>query len=108
MPDQACLMFWDKDRWGRDDYLGTVYIPFDPASLWSDAKPRHFDDPRNEASGCFVQSFGVCVCEKVMSTAGACQHFCCQLSLVLRSTFPISDGRCRRKDFQEQLEPSED
>ncbi|KAI8598440.1 C2 domain-containing protein [Dissophora ornata] len=49
LPDQASLMFWDKDRWGRDDYLGTVYIPFDPASLWSDSMPRHFDDPKNEA-----------------------------------------------------------
>ncbi|KAG0319950.1 hypothetical protein BGZ99_004832 [Dissophora globulifera] len=24
LPDQASLMFWDKDRWGRDDYLGTA------------------------------------------------------------------------------------
>ncbi|KAF9365473.1 hypothetical protein BGX34_009902 [Mortierella sp. NVP85] len=50
MPDKVCLMFWDKDRWNRDDYLGTVYIPFDSSSLWADAKPRHFDDPKNEAS----------------------------------------------------------
>ncbi|KAI7818148.1 hypothetical protein BC939DRAFT_401823, partial [Gamsiella multidivaricata] len=50
LPDQASLMFWDKDRWGRDDYLGTVYIPFDRASLWLDSTPRHFDDPQNEAS----------------------------------------------------------
>jgi len=50
MPDKVCLMFWDKDRWNRDAYLGTVYIPFDSSSLWADAKPRHFDDPKNEAS----------------------------------------------------------
>ncbi|KAG0315592.1 hypothetical protein BGZ97_008062 [Linnemannia gamsii] len=37
MPDQVSLMFWDKDRWGRDDYLGTVYIPLQPASLWADS-----------------------------------------------------------------------
>ncbi|KAF9949725.1 hypothetical protein BGZ72_008530 [Mortierella alpina] len=49
LPDQASLMFWDKDRWGRDDYLGTVYIPLDTASLWSNAAPMHFDDPDNEA-----------------------------------------------------------
>ncbi|KAF9170368.1 hypothetical protein BGX20_009069 [Mortierella sp. AD010] len=50
LPDQVTLMFWDKDRWGRDDYLGTVYIPFNTPSLWSDATPKHFDDPQNEAS----------------------------------------------------------
>ncbi|KAG0019494.1 hypothetical protein BGZ80_005735 [Entomortierella chlamydospora] len=50
LPDQVTLMFWDKDRWGRDDYLGTVYIPFNAPSLWSDATPKHFDDPQNEAS----------------------------------------------------------
>ncbi|KAF9349970.1 hypothetical protein BGX26_011824 [Mortierella sp. AD094] len=53
LPDQITLMFWDKDRWGRDDYLGTVYIPFDTPSLWSDAAPKHFDDPQNEASSLF-------------------------------------------------------
>ncbi|KAF9129413.1 hypothetical protein BGW39_004180 [Mortierella sp. 14UC] len=37
MPDQITLMFWDKDRWGRDDYLGTVYIPLQPSSLWADS-----------------------------------------------------------------------
>ncbi|KAF9180935.1 hypothetical protein BGZ51_005793 [Haplosporangium sp. Z 767] len=48
LPDQACLMFWDKDRWGRDDYLGTVYIPLEASSLWPDVEPKHFDDPDNE------------------------------------------------------------
>jgi hypothetical protein len=50
MPDQVSLMFWDKDRWGRDDYLGTVYIPLQPASLWADSVPKHFDDQDNQAS----------------------------------------------------------
>ncbi|KAK3843116.1 MAG: C2 domain-containing protein [Linnemannia gamsii] len=50
MPDQITLMFWDKDRWGRDDYLGTVYIPLQPSSLWADSVPKHFDDPDNQAS----------------------------------------------------------
>ncbi|KAG0050923.1 hypothetical protein BGZ83_004287 [Gryganskiella cystojenkinii] len=53
-PDQINLMFWDKDRWGRDDYLGTVYIPFDSPSLWTDGEPQHFDDPANEASYCHI------------------------------------------------------
>lgn len=52
MPDQVSLMFWDKDRWGRDDYLGTVYIPLQPASLWADSVPKHFDDQDNQASSC--------------------------------------------------------
>lgn len=44
LPDQITLMFWDKDRWGRDDFLGTVNIPFEAASIWADGKPKHFND----------------------------------------------------------------
>ncbi|KAF8984879.1 hypothetical protein BGZ46_006678 [Entomortierella lignicola] len=36
LPDQVTFTFWDKDRWSQDDYLGTVHIPFDTSSLWSD------------------------------------------------------------------------
>ncbi|KAF9115541.1 hypothetical protein BGX27_007428 [Mortierella sp. AM989] len=59
LPDQVTLMFWDKDRWGRDDYLGTVHIPFDASSLWSDGIPKHFDDPQNKASLCLARWFSL-------------------------------------------------
>ncbi|KAF9309743.1 hypothetical protein BG003_009387 [Podila horticola] len=49
LPDQITLMFWDKDRWGRDDFLGRVNIPFEAASIWADGKPKHFNDAENEA-----------------------------------------------------------
>lgn len=48
LPDHITLMFWDKDRWGRDDFLGTVNIPFEAASIWADGKPKHFNDAENE------------------------------------------------------------
>ncbi|KAG0343842.1 hypothetical protein BG004_004962 [Podila humilis] len=49
LPDQIVLMFWDKDRWGRDDFLGTVHVPFEADSIWADGKPKHYDDKDNEA-----------------------------------------------------------
>ncbi|KAG0207009.1 hypothetical protein BGX28_001659 [Mortierella sp. GBA30] len=48
-PDKINLVFWDKDRIGKDDFMGAVILPFDESSIWADAVPRHFDDPENKA-----------------------------------------------------------
>ncbi|KAI7816702.1 hypothetical protein BC939DRAFT_403457, partial [Gamsiella multidivaricata] len=50
VPDQVTLMFWDKDWISKDDFMGTVSIPFDESSIWSDAIPKHFDDPDNQVT----------------------------------------------------------
>ncbi|KAF8939384.1 hypothetical protein BGZ58_009912 [Dissophora ornata] len=50
VPEQVNLMFWDKDWIGKDDFMGVVNIPFDESSIWSDATPKHFNDPENQAS----------------------------------------------------------
>ncbi|KAF9280026.1 hypothetical protein BGZ68_007547 [Mortierella alpina] len=47
VPDMIHLVFWDKDRIGKDDFMGVVDIPFDEASLWADTVPKHFDDQDN-------------------------------------------------------------
>ncbi|KAF9978526.1 hypothetical protein BGZ73_001945 [Actinomortierella ambigua] len=46
LPEKVQLVFWDKDRIGKD-YLGTVEIPFD-AAIWQDSIPMHYDDPDNK------------------------------------------------------------
>ncbi|KAF9938490.1 hypothetical protein BGZ67_010793 [Mortierella alpina] len=50
VPDQIRLAFWDKDRIGKDDFMGVVDLPFDDASLWADTVPKHFDDRDNMAT----------------------------------------------------------
>ncbi|KAF9159899.1 hypothetical protein DFQ26_006074 [Actinomortierella ambigua] len=46
LPETVQLVFWDKDRIGKD-YLGTVNIPFS-AAIWPGSTPMHYDDPDNE------------------------------------------------------------
>ncbi|KAF8985000.1 hypothetical protein BGZ46_006290 [Entomortierella lignicola] len=48
MPDQVNLMFWDKDWFSRDDFMGAVNIPFEESSLWDNSTPMHYDDPENK------------------------------------------------------------
>lgn len=54
VPSQVELMFWDKDRFSKDDFMGVVNISFDDSSLWGDAIPRHFEDTENKASISFL------------------------------------------------------
>ncbi|KAG0252634.1 hypothetical protein BG011_006870 [Mortierella polycephala] len=49
MPNKIELVFWDWDRFGKDDFMGIVSIPFDESSLWVDSVPRHYNDKENKA-----------------------------------------------------------
>ncbi|KAK3828227.1 MAG: phosphatidylserine decarboxylase-domain-containing protein [Benniella sp.] len=49
LPEKVELMFWDKDRFTKDDFMGAVDIPFQESDLWADAIPMHFDDAENKA-----------------------------------------------------------
>ncbi|KAG0050843.1 hypothetical protein BGZ83_004400 [Gryganskiella cystojenkinii] len=49
VPDKVSLVFWDKDWIGKDDFMGALNLAFDETTLWTDATPKHFDDPTNEA-----------------------------------------------------------
>lgn len=48
LPEKVELMFWDKDRFTKDDFMGAVDIPFQESDLWANATPMHFDDAENK------------------------------------------------------------
>ncbi|KAG0216898.1 hypothetical protein BGX31_000438 [Mortierella sp. GBA43] len=90
-------MFWDKDRFTKDDFMGVVTIPFNETSLWSDGTPMHFDDMENKAIEVKFGFIDTTLLASSESSRGYCKNLWSTL-LLGRSEFGDDLGHVRRSE----------